>query len=285
MNFLDRIFVSRPLGMNFRNYLINKSNSPQSLFLAKDKSRSKQLFVENGIPTPLTYFEIRSFPDIRLVDFSTEEFVIKPNRGMGGNGIMVLRKEGSTFVDPSGETYSREKIFFHIRKILDGEFSEYREEDSALVEERLHPSETLRFRDAIGLSDIRVVCFNYVPVMAMLRYPTRKSRGRANLSAGAVGMSVDMATGAITHIHAKGKKTAFSLEDFDIPPSFVVPRWDEIKSIAGRASEVLEMKYAGVDIILDSRERILVLEINGRPGLEIQNINERSLAERGALFV
>jgi hypothetical protein len=116
--------------------------------------------------------------------------------------------------------------------------------------------------------------------MAMLRYATRESGGRANLSAGAVGMSIDLESGAITHIHAKGRRTAFSHADFGIPESFVVPRWEEMKALAGQAADAAGLGYAGVDLVLDRDDRVFVLEVNGRPGLEIQNVNENSLLAR-----
>jgi len=36
-----------------------------------------------------------------------------------------------------------------------------------------------------GLPDIRIICFNMVPVIAMLRIPTELSDGKANLHSGA----------------------------------------------------------------------------------------------------
>ena len=49
-----------------------------------------------------------------------------------------------------------------------------------------------------GAPDIRIIVYNKVPVMAMLRLPTRESDGKANLQQGAVGVGIDMATGVTT---------------------------------------------------------------------------------------
>ena len=38
-----------------------------------------------------------------------------------------------------------------------------------------------------GTPDVRIILYRCVPVMAMVRLPTRESRGRANLHQGAVG--------------------------------------------------------------------------------------------------
>jgi len=268
------------LGMNLRNHLIARYNPPEALVLAKDKARCKKLFADQGIPVPRTWFEIRSVRDIPDPAELPGEFVIKPNRGYGGHGIVVLARTGPDFRDPSGKLHRWEGLAVHIRKILLGEFSNDQEQDTALIEERLHPSPKLSFRGAAGLPDIRVVCFEHLPVMAMLRCATPESGGRANLSAGAVGMSIDLASGAITHIHAKGRWSALSRAEFGIPEPFVVPRWEEMKALAPRAAQAAGLGYAGVDLVLDRDDRVLVLEINGRPGLEIQNVNEQSLLAR-----
>ena len=44
-----------------------------------------------------------------------------------------------------------------------------------------------------------------IPVMAMLRLPTKESQGRANLAQGALGVGIDMASGKPTHIARKFK--------------------------------------------------------------------------------
>lgn len=55
--------------------------------------------------------------------------------------------------------------------------------------------------------------------------------------------------------------------------------WEKIKTIASEVAKISGLNVAGVDIVLNVKEQIMVLEVNGRPGLEIQNINERSLLE------
>jgi alpha-L-glutamate ligase-like protein len=277
MSVFGGLFRREPLGMNRRNVLIRNLNSPSSLELATDKARFKRELQRAGIAVPSTYLEIHDFSQIPPADTFPDEFVIKPNRGLGGNGILVLSRSGEAFMSPSGRTYSMDHIVRHIRKILDGEFSVFGEEDSTLLEEKIHPSKSLQFKNAVGLPDIRVFCYRFSPVMAMLRYPTLKSDGRSNLAQGAVGMGIDMERGEITHIHSKKSTAPFRLEDFGVPPSYIVPKWDEIKSVAVRATEISHLQVSGVDIVLNPDDRVIVLEINGRPGLEIQSINEISL--------
>ena len=272
-----RFFAYSPLGINFRNYIIRDLNSEVSLRLAKDKASFTHLLEENGSPTPRTYYEIHDFSGVRLIRSFPDEFVVKPSRGLGGNGIVLLKKGDGFFYNPSGDKYSINDIKRHIRKILDGDFSGYMEKDLAIIEERLYPSKKLQFKNAVGLPDIRIFCHDFEPTMAMMRYPTFKSKGRSNLSTGALGIGIDLGNGTITYIHSKKEKAEFLPEDLEIPQSFVMPKWEEMKMIARKSSELSKLKVSGVDMSLDSNDRIMVLEINGRPGLEIQNINENSL--------
>jgi alpha-L-glutamate ligase-like protein len=269
----------KPLGMNFRNYLIREYNSWKPLDLAQDKASAKRLFSNHGIISPKSFFEIESFSDLEKISFFPEEFVIKPSRGFGGSGIMVLEKKNKEFIDPSGEAYSEKQIRKHIRRILDGEYSGHSERDVALIEERIFPSPKITFKHSAGLPDIRIFCVNYVPVMAMLRHSTKATRGRANLTVGAIGIGIDIKTGKVTHLFSKKEEHAFKLSDFDIPQDYKIPHWDKLIDTAVKASKLSSLLISGVDLILDRDDRVVLLEINGRPGIEIQNVNKKSLLE------
>ncbi len=231
MNILKGFFTYPPLGMNFRNYLIRSLNSKNSLQLAKDKVSFKHLLEENGIPTPRTYHEIHDFSDMKLISSLPDEFVIKPSRGLGGNGIILLKRNNGLFHNPSGDNYSMSDVKRHIRKILDGDYSGHIEYDVAIIEERIFPSKQLQFKNAIGLPDIRIFCHNFRPIMGMLRYPTLKSKGRSNLALGALGIGIEIEKGTITHIHSKRTRKEYLPEDLGLLPSFAMPKWEETKCL------------------------------------------------------
>lgn len=277
MNIFEKYFTYLPLGMNYRNYLIGNLNTKVSLQLAKDKVSFKHILEENGIPTPRTYHEIHDYSDMKLINSLPDEFVIKPSRGLSGNGIILLKRSNGFFHNPSGDNYSLLDVKRHIRKILDGDYSGYIEYDVAIIEERIFPSKQLQFKNAIGLPDIRIFCHNFEPIMGMMRYPTFKSKGRSNLAQGALGIGIEIEKGTITHIYSKKARKEYIPEDLGILSSFVMPKWEETKMLAMKSSKLSRLGLSGVDIILDVNDRLLVLEINGRPGLEIQNINEYSL--------
>ncbi|MFA7209178.1 MAG: sugar-transfer associated ATP-grasp domain-containing protein [Parcubacteria group bacterium] len=277
MGKIKEIFTSVPLGMNLRNYAIQVFNPRESMLLAKDKLATKKLLVENDIPTPATYSILEKHSDLKLIARFPSEVVLKPNHGHGGNGILVLERKSGGYFDPAGESHSIRNIEKHILKILDGEFSGFMEKDTAIVEERLYPSSKIIFKYAAGLPDIRIFCINHIPVMAMLRYATKETNGRANLSMGAIGIAIDVGTGVFTHLHKKKEGADITLDDLGIPAGFIMPKWKEMKDVAIKASRFSGLSVAGIDLILDRKDRVMVLEINGRPGIEIQNINEKSL--------
>ncbi|MBI4304662.1 MAG: hypothetical protein HY665_10055 [Chloroflexi bacterium] len=263
--------------MNYRNYVIRNANAIESLRRVKNKASFKRILQQNGVLTPRTYDEVHDFSDMVLIGSFPEVFVIKPNRGSGGKGIILLERKNDRFVNPSSDSYSTSDLRRHIRKILDGDFSGYIDRDIAIIEERIYPSKRLQFKNAYGLSDIRILCFQFEPAMAMLRYPTFKSKGRANLAAGGVGIGIDLPGGQPTYIHFKKGLIEPRLEDLEIPPTFTMPKWEEMKDLARKCSRIANLTLTGVDLVLDSDDRVRVLEVNGRPGLEIQNINEDSL--------
>lgn len=50
--------------------------------------------------------------------------------------------------------------------------------------------------------------------------------------------------------------------------------------MARRAASVLPLPYLGVDVVLADGAGPLIMEVNVRPGLEIQNVNGRGLRRR-----
>jgi Sugar-transfer associated ATP-grasp len=53
----------------------------------------------------------------------------------------------------------------------------------------------------------------------------------------------------------------------------LVPSFDRVLELAAAAAHCVPLGYLGVDIAIDADGAPLVLEINARPGLEIQNVN------------
>jgi glutathione synthase/RimK-type ligase-like ATP-grasp enzyme len=116
--------------------------------------------------------------------------------------------------------------------------------------------------------------------MAMLRLPTEKSKGRANLHAGGIGAGINMTDG-ITFINSRYPKSVeFSPDNGRRLVGVKIPFWNEIISISRQVAGIVPLVYMGIDFVLDQRYGPQILELNVRPGLEIQNINGEGLRDR-----
>lgn len=273
------------LGMNARNFLfINKYNSSEAKKIADDKLETKRILSENGIPTPKLLQEFYSREALRSFDWSSlpeKGFVIKPARGYGGLGILPVRKfkDGNAYINEN-LSYSTQQLESHILDIFEGAYSLKFLPDFAFIEERilLHPF-FKKYRDK-GIPDVRVICFNAVPIMAMLRLPTTLSNGKANLHQGALGFGIDIRTGITTGAILYDQHVNF-IPDTKIKTRGIrLPFWDETLKLASSTQLAVGLGYAGIDIALDRDRGPLILEVNARPGLSIQNANRSSLRSR-----
>ena len=115
------------LGINARNLLyIRPFNEKKAIRFADDKLKTKHFLSARGVPTPKLYAAIHNTDELDSFDFSTlpHSFVLKPNLGYGGEGIVVVidRKDGF-FVKASGDLVSEAALSEHISDILEGRFS------------------------------------------------------------------------------------------------------------------------------------------------------------------
>jgi alpha-L-glutamate ligase-like protein len=270
------------LGINERNADYIQPNNPRSRFPCVDnKLLTKKLCVENNIPTPQTYAVVDRFgaiaglPDTLL---SNPDFVIKPARGAGGRGIMVVNgHDGTAFRGSGGTEYSSDDLKYHLSMVLSGLYSLGGQADVAIVEQRIvtHPA----FADISygGTPDIRIIVYRGAPVMGMLRLPTSTSGGRANLHQGAVAAGVDLKTGrtfgGVCHNQAvtRHPDTHQPIEGFRIPD------WSRTVDCAVRLAKATGLGYVGIDQVIDSSDGPMILEANARPGLSIQVANRSGL--------
>ncbi len=57
----------------------------------------------------------------------------------------------------------------------------------------------------------------------------------------------------------------------------VIPHWEEILHLAAGAGDMTGLGYIGVDVVMDENRGPLLLELNARPGLQIQMANRAGL--------
>ncbi len=273
------------VGMNLRNVHYIARNNPRHLYPnVDDKYRTKHLCAEHGIAVPKLLGACRSQGHIHeLDDFlsNREQFVIKPAKGSGGKGILVIvGRDGDDYVKPSGQRVSHEALCRHTSNILSGLFSLGGKPDVALIEALVEFTDDFEGFSYEGVPDVRVIVYRGFPVLAMTRLSTHASDGKANLHQGAVGVGIDIVSGkalrAVQHDRpiAQHPDTGVELS------TLTVPHWRRLMLLAAEGYEVSQMGYLGVDIVLDKRRGPLLLELNARPGLAIQIANGIGLRPR-----
>lgn len=285
------------LGLNRRNQEYVRQYNPSSAkAIADNKIVTKRVLKKELIQTPEVYKLIRSKKQLQFLDWDSlpKSFVIKPNKGTGGNGIIIFygKKKGQeAWIRPNGNTMSKRDIILHIENILEGRFSMGSKKDIAIIEERIRTDPILKQYSYKGVPDIRIICFNQVPVMGMLRLPTKKSNGTANLHSGAICTGIDMESGITTYsMHMPGSsfrtdsykliETTLDLQDNKPLRGIQIPYWNEMLEIALKCQKVTKLGYIGVDIAIDAEKGPVVFEVNARPGLGIQVANQAGLRWR-----
>ena len=273
------------LGINRRNAeYVMRFNSRSAFPLVDDKLLTKQLAKEYQIPTPPLYHLIEYHGDVAGLEEKLggqREFVIKPARGAGGSGIVLITdRTEKGFVKQNGEVISRDDLTYHISGILSGIYSLEGLEDRAMIEGLIHPDPIFAAVTYQGVPDIRIIVYRGVPAMGMVRLPTRASDGKANLHRGAIGVGIDIRKGVtLTAVHHSGVITHHP--DTGNPVADIqVPHWEKMLLIAARAVDMTQLGYLGVDLVIDREQGPLLLEMNARPGLQIQIANRAGLRNR-----
>lgn len=270
------------LGINARNLLYIKAFNPKkAIMIADSKMKTKNFLSARGIPVAKLFGSIQSKKELTNFDWTSlpNSFVVKPNAGFGGEGILVITdRKGRNWVDSSNEIITQDQLNRHIQDILDGRYSLANLADFAFFEQRLESPEPFNKMSYKGLPDIRVVVHNLIPVMAMMRLSTKESQGKANVHLGGVAVGIDIAKGEMTYVTQYGKKID-SVPGFGPVAGTKIPHWDEILLIASRVQQITNLGFAAVDITLDKSGPIL-LEINARAGLAVQIANMAPLRKR-----
>lgn len=280
-----RLHAKGIIGMNRRNiHYIGRYNSRALYPLVDDKLKTKLLAEKHGIATPAligtitTQFGIKQ---LRNILDSRQGFVIKPAKGSGGKGILVIDGvSGDHYLKPSGQLLSLEDVKRHVSNILSGLYSLGGSPDVAVIETLINFDERFDRYTYEGVPDIRVIVFKGYPVMAMVRLSTAASDGKANLHQGAVGVGIDIATGqavrGVQHDRTIGHHpdTGHELTQLHITG------WETLLQLAASCYEVTGLGYLGTDMVLDREHGPMLLELNARPGLAIQMANGEGLRPR-----
>jgi alpha-L-glutamate ligase-like protein len=270
------------LGMNRRNAEYILDHNPRALFpIVDDKLKMRDLCKQLGVPAPDVFGVIASFGKLRELGAILEghdEFVVKPNCGSGGRGILVVTgRDGRRFLRHNAEKISLDDLRQHLSDILSGMYSLGGHTDVVLLQQRVHLHAAFEPISFKGIPDIRVILYKNKPALAMLRLPTRASGGRANLHQGGLGAGIDLATGMTRHAVLHGKSMCIHPDTGASLIGVQVPFWQAILEMSEKVSAAVGLGYLGIDIVVDAHHGPLLLEANARPGLAIQMANGMGL--------
>jgi alpha-L-glutamate ligase-like protein len=280
-----RLKNSGVLGLNCRNGdYIMKFNRRRFYPLVDDKVLCKERLQEQGLAVPDLIGVVRWMRQAAQIDEllqGSHEFVIKPAHGSGGNGILVITdRKSDYFVDSDGMLVQHADLEHHLTNVIGGLYSLGGQPDVAMIESLVHFDPAFSDLTYHGVPDIRVIVYQGFPVMAMTRLPTRKSHGKANLHQGAIGVGIDLCSGITVGGVSGNDLVAKHPDTGSTIAGLRIPHWSRIVSMAARCYEAVGLGYLGVDIVLDRDLGPLILELNARPGLNIQIANRQGLCAR-----
>ena len=244
------------LGMNCRNVeFINRYNDRSLYPLVDNKLKTKLLAQEFGVSTPRLQFVVREQHEIshierQLVD--RETFVLKPAKGSGGKGILVVvGRRGDRFIKSSGAEIGIADIRRHMSNILAGLYSLGGTPDVVIIEDLIAFDECFAGYSHEGVPDIRIIVFCGYPVMAMLRLATHASDGKANLHQGAVGLGLAMNDGSCLNAVQFSRKIDSHPDTGRALSDIRISGWREILLLAAQCHEMTGLGYIGTDLVLD----------------------------------
>jgi alpha-L-glutamate ligase-like protein len=290
------------LGLNSRNHMYTSVyNARSGKVIANSKLLTKKTLRTAKVRVPETYAIVKSMEALENFDFLTlpADFVVKPNNGLGGQGIIVIEGQGEfagEWIDSQGAVWQVADLKLHMADILAGRYSMDDVSDIAYIEERVRVHPVFEKYSYHGTPDIRVIVFNKVPVMSYVRLPTEESGGRANLFQGAAAVGIDIATGITTYGVHHAKATEFFPGTRRKLANIRIPQWEEILETAIAATDAIGLGYMASDIVLQPVDNTgkkdkagkelevlavpMILEVNAQPGLKIQIANRAGLRER-----
>lgn len=278
----NKTLSQRIIGINQRNVeLVYQFNNRKDYKLADDKVLTKNILHKNNIACAETYAVIERIGDIYSKWMSVQQYhqiAIKPANGSGGGGIKILKKNKDGKWISSGKEINEEMIFQHMASIIMGIYS-LGGKDRVLIERCIDPHPFFHEIYPAGVPDFRVILLHDIPLLSMLRVPTDKSDGKANLHQGGLGIGIDMNTGKLSEGYDGSGYYDFHPDSKSIIKGKDIPYWEELLELSINTSKAFPLNYLGVDIVLDKNVGPLIMEVNVRPGLGIQSVNKTGLKE------
>ena len=255
---------------------IKPLNPKKDMKLANSKLATKKLLKNLDIPHPELLDVIKNRKQLKNYDFSKfiwKDFVLKPNKWSKWKGIMICNMINDKIIKVWWRLLDIDNFKKQVADILDGRYSMTLWNDIAFIEEKIIPSDDFQEFCEYWLADIRLITMKLVPVMAMLRYPTKESDWKANIAAWWVWFWIDIASGKIVSMYYKRKIYMKKFpEEFKHFQWKQIPYWDDILLYSSQIQYFTNIWYLGLDWTIAKKWPNLI-EINAMAWMEIQLVN------------
>lgn len=273
------------LGINERNlHFIQALNKRKHYPLVDNKILTKSLALQYSITVPTLYHAIENEHQNKGLSSllaNLNSFVVKPAHGAGGEGITIITHTiNNRYRLSNGRMTTLDDLRYHISNILSGTYSLGGQPDHAMIEYFIQFDPLFQSITYQGVPDIRIIVLKGYPIMAMARLPTRESNGKANLHQGAIGVGIDLKTGITTNGVWYNESIEHHPDTISPLAGLTIPHWKSFLKIAASCYEMTNLGYLGVDLVLDKKLGPLMLELNARPGLNIQIANTLGITKQ-----
>ena len=170
--------ISSILGLNARTQLFAyRYNTKRGKNIADSKIQTAKILKKANVSHPKIYKKFTDPRDVFELDWASlpDKFALKHSRGMGGEVIIVVKKrlKDGGWLTTQKERVAADDLRLHVLDTLEGAFSMGNVPDVAFIQEYVGRAKAFRRWAYRGTPDIRIIVFNKVPVMAMLRLPTK----------------------------------------------------------------------------------------------------------------
>ena len=120
--------ISSILGLNARTQLFAyKYNTKSGKKIADSKIQTARVLRSAGVPHPKIYTKFRDPKDVFEFDWRSlsDKFALKPSRGLGGEGIIVVKKrlKDGGWLNTQKERIKMDDLKLHTLDILEGAYS------------------------------------------------------------------------------------------------------------------------------------------------------------------
>ena len=161
-NIFRRLHQRGILSINQRNsdYVL-RYNRRKLYPLVDDKLKTKRLALQAGIAVPPLYELIETEHQTKKLDELLRpyaDFVIKPARGAGGDGIIVIsEKVFGRYRQINGTLITTQELSYHLSCLLSGAYSLGGHPDYAIIEHRVIVDPVFADVSYEGIPDIRII--------------------------------------------------------------------------------------------------------------------------------